>query len=92
MDMKNKLGKEELKNVSGGTAEQIGELKAFIKEHDPGYEINENFDVVTWLASRSGLGLDNALIGNATDNKYALNGTSITHEELMTMLNERFSG
>ena len=93
MDEKNKLCKDELKNVSGGTAEQIGELSAFIKKHDPGYEINENFDVVTWLATRSGIDFDSYLIGDAKDNTYHLaGGVKITHEQLMDMLNEQFPG
>ena len=48
----NKISKEELENVSGGTAAQIAELRAFIKSHDPGYVINEDFDIVSWLANR----------------------------------------
>ena len=54
--------------------------------------INDNLDVLTWLANKSGIGFDNVLIGNSKDNTYVLNGAKITHEELMTMLYERFPG
>ena len=91
--MQNKLNNEKLNSVTGGTAAQIEELKAFIRAHDPDYEIKDNDDISRWLFYKSGLSWDGFGLSNTHNNTYVLSDSNhITHEELMTMLSESFPG
>lgn len=89
--MKEKLNDEVLENVSGGTRAEIEELKDFIRTHDPDYSLNSDNDVDMWLLDRSKIKWDRINITDKGANYYVLqNRKQISHEEVMTMLAERF--
>ena len=92
MEKMNKLSEDALESISGGSTGQTAELAAFIRSHDPGYEINDNFDILNWLATKSGIDMDDVMFSKTADNLYVFGGEQIGHETLMSMLNERFPG
>ena len=90
METNTNLKDEQLSQVAGGTEQEDRELKAFIRKHDPEFRIYNHSDLFRWLYNESGISfrsVGDGLVGN----KYVLsNGTSISHEQLMEMLKERF--
>ena len=91
MEDKKTVDQQQLEKVSGGFEEQTAEIRKFIRKHDPGYRIDNDFDIMRWLMFKSGIGFSGVSANVDFFNSYSLSdGTKITHEELMKMLNERF--
>ena len=87
----NEILQQELENVSGGYDDQTKEIADFIRKHDPDYRIINDFDVNRWLMNRSGLKFRSIGANEDWFNTYTLaDGTSLTHAQLMSKLNELF--
>ena len=90
MDHEKNLNDDQLNSIAGGTDQEDRELKAFIRKHDPEYRIYNRTDIFRWLYMESGISFRSVGDG-LVSNKYVLSdGTSISHEQLMQMLNSRF--
>ena len=91
MENKNEVNQQDLQEVSGGLEEQNAELRTFIRKHDPECRIDNNFDALRWLRTRSGLDIKDASAYYDMYNSYTLaDGTKLNHTQLMKMLNELF--
>lgn len=93
MNEKKKLNEQELVYVNGGTAEEYAELKGFIKAHDPGAVIHNEFDIMDWLVTKTGIRFSYLKVDSGDDyNEFQLKGSynRIDNDELMAMLRERF--
>ena len=85
------LNLEDLENVTGGSDSQTKELKAFIRKHDPDYEVDDDIDVMRWLYKYSGLSWSSISITPAVPNQYVLsNGKHLSQDELLAKLSERY--
>ena len=85
---KTKIPFEMLDLVTGGTMDEINELKDFISQHDSSWTYHDAADVGSWLVVNLDLKGTDLMMGE--ENGYRNENGSLTHEGLMEMLRKKF--
>ena len=86
-----KIKDGEMIEVTGGNAKEFDQILAYIKENDPrAYSdtMNTNrVEIVLWLKKMIP-GFESCKFHSDGNNEYYINGTLVSQEELMSMLEE----
>ncbi len=90
--MENKvLNDEMLEEASGGSFNELNDIRRFIKENDPDYKDKplDQIIVADWLSSRLGMTL--MRVKPSSSNQYVFDDATMSHGELMNLLKTNYS-
>ncbi len=90
--MENKvLNDEMLEEASGGSFNELNDIRNFIKENDPDYKDKplDQIIVADWLSTRLGMTL--MRVKPSSSNQYVFDDSTMSHGELMTLLKTNYS-